>query len=365
MARHGENIYKRKDGRWEGRYKNGCRDNGEAKYSSVYGKSYSEVRAQLIRKRSEVQNNAVHCRATFGELADIWMKGVKNTVKESTYINYYIKLNKHILPFLGNIKYENLTLNTFNEFISQKRSEELSSKYISDIVNVIKSITKFARRTFNYVDKAEFLVVPREKKYKDNYILDADQQKTLVKYLTENRSNSNVGILMSLLMGIRLGELCALKWSDIDLDKRILTVDQTIQRIKDLNEENGTKILIGAPKSETSARDIPIPDLLIDILNDLKSDDDNYFLTGRKNFTEPRTMQYRFKSILKRLSLPDYSFHSLRHTFATNCIAIGFDVKTLSEILGHSSVELTLNRYVHSSFERKRDCMQLLNNRFI
>ena len=121
-----------------------------------------------------------------------------------------------------------------------------------------------------------------------------------------------------------------------------------------------TKLIITEPKSQSSKRTIPVPDCLIPMLKELKSKADSYVLTGSCKPIEPRTMQYRFKRILDNVNLPSYRFHSLRHAFASGAIEIGFDVKTLSEILGHSSVQITLDRYVHSSFDHKRNCMNRL-----
>ena len=364
MAKRGENIYKRKDGRWEGRYKSGYRPDGKAKYKSIYGKSYADVKAILSEKRVQARSGTVHCNCCFGELVNSWLYTIKNKVKESTYINYYTKIHKHILPVLGKIRYEKLTVQYLNDFIADKLNKGLSVKYVSDIVVLIKSVTKFAHRNFNYADKAELVTIPKDKKFLEKPVLNEKQQKVLTAYLLNFPTYSNVGILLSMFTGIRIGELCALKWSDIDLEKSILTVNKTMQRIKDLDGSSATKILIDSPKSKSSARTIPLPNFLTDILKNIKTTSEDYLLTGKKLFAEPRTMQYRFAAILKKLNLPKVNFHALRHTFATNCVAIGFDVKTLSEILGHSSVEITLNRYVHSSMERKRTCMELLNRQF-
>ena len=361
MAKRGENIYKRKDGRWEGRYKSDYRPDGKAKYKSIYGKSYADVKAILSAKRVQVRSGTVHCNCCFEELVNSWLCNIKNKVKESTYINYYIKIQKHILPFLGGIRYEKLTVQYLNDFISDKLNRGLSVKYVSDIVVLIKSVTKFAHRNFNYADKAELVTVPKDKHFKEKAVLNEVQQRTLTAYLLNFPTFSNVGILLSMFTGIRIGELCALKWSDIDLEKSILTIRKTMQRIKDLDGKTATKILIDSPKSKSSARTIPLPNFLTDILKNIRTESEDYILTGKKLFTEPRTMQYRFAAILKKLNLPKVNFHALRHTFATNCVSLGFDVKTLSEILGHSSVEITLNRYVHSSMERKRTCMEILN----
>lgn len=361
MARRGENIYKRKDGRWEGRYKNGIKPDGKARYSSIYGKSYSEVRAVLTGKRAEQKTDCLKCNFSFGELSDLWLESIVHNVKESTYSNYSMKLEKHIIPYFGAIRYEKLSIKIFNDFIADKLSAGLSARYVSDICRVIKSITKFARLKLGYSDKAELLSLPKCEK-RERQMLTLAQQNLLTKYLTDNTSTSNLGIFISAVTGIRIGELCALTWSDIDLEKRIITVRKTIQRIKNIGGQTATKIVITPPKSKTSAREIPVPDVLYSYLKKMKKDDDCYVLTGKKKFAEPRTMQYRFYAVLKKIGLPQVNFHALRHMFATKCIDVGVDVKTLSEILGHCSVELTLNRYVHSSIERKKSCMKLFSD---
>lgn len=363
MARRGENIYKRKDGRWEGRYKNGFKPDGKTRYSSVYGKSYSEVKAVLSKKRTEQRTGVVKCGFTFGELSDIWLESLRNNVKESTFSNYSMKLQKHIIPELGGIKYDKLTVNLLNEFIKRKINSGLSARYVSDMCRQVKSITKFARIKLGYADRAELLSLPKFEK-KECEIFDRRQRDMLVSYLNENNSASDIGMIIALTTGVRIGELCALKWSDIDLEKRIITVSKTLQRIKNTGGSSATKIVITSPKSKTSERQIPVPEIIYPLLNKLKRDGDSYVLTGKKDFTEPRTLQYRFKVILAKLGLPCVNFHSLRHMFATSCIAAGFDVKTLSEILGHSSVEITLNRYVHSSMKRKIECMKLFSDSF-
>ena len=161
--------------------------------------------------------------------------------------------------------------------------------------------------------------------------------------------------------GIRIGELCALQWGDIDLEKRILTVKKTIQRIQSANGDSKTKLIISDPKSESSKRSIPLTQKMIEFLTAFKGESVEYILSGSEKPIEPRTMQYRFTKILKNVNLPSVHFHALRHMFASTCIKLGFDVKALSELLGHSKVEITLNRYVHSSFEQKREYMERLN----
>ena len=201
--------------------------------------------------------------------------------------------------------------------------------------------------------------VPR-KRSSEIMLLDADEQKRLQRYLDVNPDRTTMGIALSLHMGIRIGELCALQWSDIDLKKRILTVRKTIQRIQCQEQGKRTKLIVTEPKSESSKRCIPIPEFLLDILKKFSGNTKEFVLSGKMSPIEPRTMQYRFVKILKNVKLPSIHFHALRHMFASNCVKLGFDIKALSEILGHSSVEITLNRYVHSSFEQKVEYMKLL-----
>ncbi len=208
------------------------------------------------------------------------------------------------------------------------------------------------------------MTIPKKTDRSEKELLSEDEQKKLCTYLEDNQSASNAGILLSYATGIRIGELCALKWSEVDLEKRIITVKSTMQRIKDFGGVKSTKVITTSPKSGSSVREIPIPDFIVPLLERERSESDCYILTGTQKVAEPRTIQYRFKSILKRLNLKNVSFHSLRHMFATKCISLGFDIKTLSEILGHSSVEITLNRYVHSSIKRKAECMKLFSDNF-
>lgn len=360
MAKRGLNIYKRKDGRWEGRFKCGYSDNGKAKYRSVYAKSYSAVK-ELLEQEKTKQNKSCSCKCTVGELFGMWLDDVRNKVKESTYANYAMKLQKHILPKFSGMKYEALTAHHLCDFVREKLHSGLSEKYVSDIVVVMKSAARFGSKNYNYPNRIEFVTLPKALDKAEKSLLNSDEQQRLREGLMRNQTPSNIGILLASATGIRIGELCALKWSDIDLEKSIMTVKQTVQRVCNV-EKNGTHLVISSPKSSSSFRQIPLPNFIIPILRAAKTTDESYILSGSCKLIEPRTLQYRFKSLLNRLSLPQVSFHKLRHQFATQCVALGFDVKTLSEILGHHSVEVTLNRYVHSPIERKRDCMKLFSN---
>lgn len=194
------------------------------------------------------------------------------------------------------------------------------------------------------------------------HIFSTAEQEKLYQYLCLNLNNYNVGILLCLFTGIRIGEVCALRWEDISIQEKTIYIHQTMQRIQSRNEDKKTKVIISTPKSQCSIRIIPLPDNLVEIISKCTVKKTGYFLTGSDNkFVEPRTMQNHFKKVLQENSITDTNFHSLRHTFATRCIELGFDVKSLSEILGHASVNITMNRYVHPSMTLKRENMQRLS----
>lgn len=352
--RKGENIYKRRDGRWEGRYRTQATDN---KYRSVYGKSYAEVKEKLIKLKADPIMYKSSGMKTFGELCVEWLSSVRLKVKSTTLSNYRMKLNKHILPVFSDVRFNNITVQYVQEFINNKLNRGLSAKYVHDILVLIKSISKYICRLHGYRDIIADITVPKSER-KEMSLLTDNQQKILCKYLTANLSKTNLCILLSLYMGLRIGEICGLMWNDIDYDNSMLTVRRTVQRI---NKSKGTEIYIGSPKSKSSRRIIPIPSFIMAILREYRGGNIEYILSGSTKVIEPRTLQRRFKVVLKKASLPSINYHSLRHMFATNCIKAGFDIKTLSNILGHSSVEITLNRYVHSSYERKVECMKLLH----
>ena len=360
MARRGENIYKRKDGRWEGRYKCGYKMNGKAKYCSIYGHSYAEVREKLAPLKTAASLTSVACRLTVKELFDEWLSAVTLRVKSSTDANYKFKADKHILPAFGGLRYDLLTVQMLNSYIQDKLDNGLSAKYVSDIIIVFKTMAKYITKVHGFRNILADVTLPKIHR-KETELLSHSQQMKLRKYLLADSSLTNICILLSLYTGLRVGEVCGLMWSDIDFDKSIITVRRTVQRIRTDNHK--TQIIADTPKSRTSMRSIPIPQFILKLLRDSRSNSNHFVLSRSKRIIEPRTLQRRFKSILKKVNLPSVSYHSLRHAFATNSLQAGFDVKTLSEILGHASVETTLNRYVHTSMERKFECMAMLESK--
>uniref|UniRef100_UPI0026EB1C1D site-specific integrase n=1 Tax=Ruminococcus flavefaciens TaxID=1265 RepID=UPI0026EB1C1D len=294
------------------------------------------------------------------EIFTEWSNSVRHRIKESTYANYQMKAAKHLLPNFGEKFIDCLESNEINCFIQMKLQEGLSSRYVSDIIILMKTVFKYAVQVYNVFNPMDNITLPKKKKTEIS-LLDDIEQAELQKYISNHPNYATLGTALAITTGIRIGELCALQWCDIDLKKRVLTVRKTMQRIQCDKGNSKTKLIITDPKSESSRRSIPIPDCMMGFLSDFKGRDDEFILTGRTKPIEPRTMQYRFKTILKNANLPSVHFHALRHCFASFCISLGFDIKALSELLGHSSVEITLNRYVHSSFEQKRAYMNRIN----
>ncbi len=350
------NIYQRKDGRYEARITLGKDSTGKRLYRSFYGKSPEEAESKMLSSGS--LHYAI-TEITVKEITAEYLAAMKLRLKESTYANYKMKAEKHIIPTLGEKHCCFLGTNDITDFIDSKTRSRLSARYVADIIVLLKSIFRYAAREHNIRNPLEGVKLPRCAKTEVT-VLNKAEQARLMRYVSGSNDPCSLGIVMAMYTGIRIGEICALKWEDVDLTGKVIHVRHTLQRIQTFGSSKKTRIVITEPKSASSVRDIPIPECLLTLLTKRSADDDIFVLSGKHKPVECRTLQYRFAALLKNGNLPSVHFHSLRHAFATNCIALGFDAKTLSEILGHSSVEITLNRYVHSSIERKRACMSLL-----
>ena len=244
------------------------------------------------------------------------------------------------------------------------KGEGLSAKTVSDTMSLIRCVLQFciSKKIVVSCDTRMITVKQCTKKMR---VLTVKEQQILCNHIYSDLSPQNVGVLFCLFTGIRVGEICALKWEDISFSENTVHIHQTMQRIQIDETENKTKIIITTPKSTCSIRTIPLPDELISVLKTVRGSASGYFLTGSdKRWIEPRTMQYHFKSLLKRCKIDDANYHALRHTFATRCVELGFDVKSLSEILGHASVNITMNRYVHPFMNLKRKNMERLSGLF-
>lgn len=362
MEKTGITITKRKDGRYVGKFIAEYADNGKAQYHYVYGKTYEEAENKVLIGR-EIATRFLSCRyITVGKVYREWLNAVVNRVKESTLANYKNKFEKHILPEFGDVPCADLTAGRINAFINKKLADGLSASYVRDIFTVFKTMLKYAQEEYGFRLSLKNVTLPKAERKQVEKISD-EQQKKLVSYLKANMSITAFGILLSLFMGLRIGELCGLKWEDVDFKHKTLYIRRTVQRISSANGNRKTKIVISAPKSATSFREIAIPDMLMKYFEMFRDEANHFILSGTDKPVEPRTMQYRYKKILRTAEVEDHNYHKLRHTFATNSAEKGFNVKALSAVLGHSSVTLTLNRYVHPdrTYERRlmNMCMQL------
>lgn len=298
----------------------------------------------------------------------IWLLEKKDYIKESTYANYSNNIFNHIIPKLGNYYLNELNHKVIQDFLLElskngrkDNTGGLAEKTIKDITIIIKGSIKkginedkikHIELTFNY---------PKDNKENKLYVLTKREQNKITNYVLENINSRNIGLLISLYSGIRIGELCALRWEDVDFKKNCLTINKTIQRvyIKDKNK-NISKVIITTPKTKNANREIPINKDFLEILKKVKSDKKHYILTGNEKYIEPRTYRKYFNKILDELKIKHFNFHSLRHTFATNCISLGVDYKTVSELLGHANVNITLNLYVHPRYSQKKKCIDLV-----
>lgn len=321
-----------------------------------------ETKEKLNRKLFRKKND----RMEF--LAFRWLENVKLKVKESTYVKYCNLVQNHILPELGGHTADQLTTEEVEKFVRKKLQNGkkdglggLSEKSVRDILAVLKAICLYAMCCDTEIPCRFELIRIRTRKL-ETAVLNRKNQWELEQFLLSDNCLKKTGVLLSLYMGLRVGEVCALKRQHILYGEKILCVRGTMQRIQDMDGEGKkkTKVVVTEPKSSSSVRDIPIPDFLMKRLETLKSMPENaYLLTGRTDtFIEPRTMENILNRYLRACRIEPVNYHILRHTFATRCVESGFDAKSLSEILGHSSVNITLNRYVHSSMEQKRKCME-------
>lgn len=361
MPRRGENIYRRKDGRWEGRYICGYHENGRASYRSVYGKSYTAVKEKLEQEKEKARKGLLQgCGLTVQELMELWLNSRR--VKASSYARYHALIQGHILPQLGKYAVRSLTANQLERFVKQLlesgRSDGrggLSPKTVSDTLAAVKSALKLAQKSYGFVDlnSVQGVTGPKPVPHRVETFSDHEAAK-LTDALVHDGSRSAVSILLCLNTGLRLGELCGLRWSDLNRLDHTLHIRRTAQRIRDKEQ---TRLITQPPKSEASDRIIPVQPELVRLLTAFDDGHDSYILTGTEQPMEPRTMQYRFRRLLQSNGLPQHSFHVLRHTFATRCAAVGGDAKCLSEILGHANVRITLQLYVHPCLEHKRACV--------
>ena len=358
MARHGENIYKRKDGRWEGRYIKGYDTDGKAKNGYVYGKTYKEAKEKLTiaKANAKIEKKVISSDMTVSMWFDKWLESQKR-IKRSSYTTYSSNINKHIKKRLGTIKLKALTDEHIQKFVDDLLTA-LAPKSVRSVFSILRLGLDEAAEKRLTSDLCRKIQLPKVKR-KEVKVFNKPEQKAIENYIEASENTNDIGILICFYTGIRIGELCALSWENIDLKRGVISIEHTLYRVKSKDGKKKTELKISTPKSESSIRDIPLPKFLIAKLKAIELG--SGFLIQRKGkFIEPNVYSRRYKDILAELDIPYRKFHSTRHTFATRALEIGMDIKTLSEILGHSSPTVTLNLYSHSLPEHKRKEMDRL-----
>lgn len=368
MSKRGENIYKRKDGRWEGRYKSGYKSNGQIKYHSVYASTYSKCKEKLEQMKNKIllgENNINPMNIKVKDIFDVWLLNIEIKVKQSTLNIYQNIVKNHIEPYMYNLSIYNIDLHFINNFIKCKLTNgkikgngALSPKTVCNIISVLKSGFKYAEKLFHVKNPINNITIPKTDIKKINVLSNSDLKK-IEKYVNKTNDYFKLAYKICIHTGIRLGELCALQWNDFNFKDKILFIGRTIQRVKNTEQNSPikTKVVISSPKSHNAYRNIPLPDSLISEIkyfyNNRKGNTFVFTFDGIKNI-DVRTMQKRFKLVLEKCNINYVKFHTLRHTFATKWAESNFDIKALSEILGHSNVNITLSIYIHSSMNMKR-----------
>ena len=375
MPRRGENIRKRKDGRWEGRFIKSHDSAGKAKYGSVYGNTYLDVKKKLNEAVEQTSKGAppkANHDLTFREVLFLWLQSNRIRLKDQTYTKYSYLIESHILPSLGQVKIKKLDAATINQFVYAKANNGrldgtggLSLSYIQTICFIISSALDYSVKEGYRPAGIGSISRPTTSKGKQKVkVLSRKEQDVLERYLIANIDERKLGVLISLRLGLRVGEVCGLRWEDIDFKDQTVHVQHTVERIANIapyTEDNKTRLALCETKTVFSNRIIPIPSGIMPLFTQCRRAS-GFILPGNTyDYTDPRTFQNAFHKYLNECNLRSFNYHCLRHTFATRCIEAGVDVKSLSELLGHSSVNITLNIYVHSSLEHKRNQLELVS----
>lgn len=292
---------------------------------------------------------------TINQITEEWKEEKKKYVKKSTYAAYQLLIQNHIKPYFGDL-YE-VNEEKVQQFVFDKLDAGLSEKTIRDIIIVLKMILKFGIKN-GYLEYAQIdAKFPSKQEKKDLDVLSKADQKKFMEHLRNNFTFKNLGIFICLSTGMRIGEICGLRWCDVDTVEGVIKVRHTLQRIYIIEgETRHTELLLDTPKTANSVRDIPMSSELLKMLKSLnKVVNENYYVISNDiKPIEPRTYRNYYKKLCKQLDIPELKFHGLRHSFATRCIESKADYKTVSVLLGHSNISTTLNLYVHPNKEQKK-----------
>ena len=298
-------------------------------------------------------------KKTFEEVARLWQEDKRLYVKRSTFAAYVLLLDNHLIPSFGQER--DVTESKVQDFVLRKLDYGLSQKSVRDMLVVLRMVLRYGVKK-GYTEHREIDVkFPTERERKEVQVLSRTSQQKIMRHLKENYSPMNLGIYICLCTGLRIGEICALKWEDIDMDSDMIRISKTIQRIYVKNGTDcHTEVIIDTPKTMNSMRVIPIPRDLRRMLHAHRRSADGkcFLITNSPRPVEPRTYRNYYNKLMNELKMPKLKFHSLRHSFATRCIESRCDYKTVSALLGHSNISTTLNLYVHPNMEQKKRCVE-------
>ena len=387
MAR-GENVFQRKDGRYEARYIKGRRADGRPLYGFCYGRTYEEAKGKADRAREEIgqaKKPEAGQRPDMACFCDRWLSANSARLKPSSRAKYRTDIENHIKPFFGEKLPGEILPEEIDGFTqSLLTGKGLSPKTVRSILTLFHSILSYTGKRSG--GKLPDMEITYPKSFRKNTrVLDEKEETALVQLLAREMDACKFGVYLALRTGMRIGEICALRWCDISFEAAAISVCHTALRLPRGNacqadpdrpsaaagDDGGalalsrTELVIGTPKSESSLRLIPLMPDIATLCERFRPEEPGAFLlTGTDRCMDPRKLQRHLKKYLEECGIPEAHFHTLRHTFATRCVEAGFDVKTLSEILGHSNIGITMNLYVHPNLDLKRENMNRLKSLF-
>lgn len=365
MSRKGENIYKRKDGRWEGRYVKARNEQGKIIYGYIYGKRYASVKEKLAKMK--VQYSFTHkCINSYEGTVQNWLNYwldvlMRKKIKISTYSSYRLRIDKYIVPFLGAKKITQLKSQEVEEFVNYLTSLGLSPSTVHSIVTVLKSaLNKACMENYILSNPCNNLSLSANTLNEISALSMKEQGKIEQVALKETECSA---VILALYTGLRIGEISGLKWSDIDFEKDIIHVRRTVYRISSTEKSKKTEVIMAEPKTKSSKRAIPLAKNLKNYLLDKKKvATSEYVICCKDSYAEPRVISYRFRKSIEQAKIRPIHFHVLRHTFATRCVERGIDIATLSKLLGHASIKLTLDTYTDSLWENRKAAVSVLDD---
>ena len=295
---------------------------------------------------------------TVKEIATLWKKDRKRYIKTSSYAMYLNHIRLHIIPAFG--KKTALTEKEVQSFVLDKIENGVAPCTVRDIVTVLKMIARYGAQLGAWQPPVWRIKYPSAMEKKEIEVLSRKDHQIILAHIKAHPDSRNAGIYICLSTGLRIGEICALQWKDIDMEKMILHVRDTLERVYTPEDDTHTRLMMGSAKTRNSVRDIPITKDVRQLLTPLMKGQapENFLLSGSARPLEPRTYRYYYHRYMKSTGLPYVRFHGLRHSFATRCIESGCDYKTVSVLLGHSNISTTLNLYVHPNNEQKLKCME-------